>query len=1154
MSYRSVLCLAAGLWITLCPSAGLALNNGGFETGSTTGWQVYNPDAKPITWGVTRDPAKVHSGACAGALTGFGGSTNSTLVIFNTTNVAAWPKDSMCLAKFQLKTENLQLNNSRDTLRIVVAVLDASASTILGYYYANGNFLGTQDYTPVECFFTLPHGAGQVWVELVLNSGMVSGAAYVDDVDFQPVASLGGVSTNLPVAAVHRDTNGTPRFYLNGVPQVPSFLFGNYGYPVIYDEMKLAAAAGVNVIELPVNLPWQGLATGMLEQALNANTNAMFLLRVYLYPPDWWKAENTGQMFLNEFGQQDSTGQGPASIASDAFIAACKDQLENLIRYFHNSPHRSRILGYQPAYLSGGEWFYPDTHLYYWDYSEVNRLKFIAWLQNNYPSIAALNAAWHKSYASFANVQIPSTNDWLSANDGLFRDPAQQRAVPDYAQYHNNLVADRITEIASHIKSLTEDKSLVFAFYGYLGELTANGYRRGMAHAGHLGIKRVLASTNIDMLCSPFSYFDRQPGGPANLMSVVDTVGLAGKLYLQEDDSTTYLNDPATNPNQYGNWYSTKWDTLHCYRRDYGNVLAHNQAMWWCDLWADGRLNANDIWTNNAMLVGTSSNVLAKSQTFQPQVAVFFDEETFFWLTSNSYDLNLANVYQLRSVFQSLGAAVGYYLIEDLPRIPDSAKLLVLANTHRLDTFEQSLISQAKTNGRTFLWLYAPGYVNETNLSLNGMTAATGFTFARNPAAMNPAIKIVSGSTSPIAIDLANVTFGDQSAISPTFYVSPVPSGADLLGNYTGKSQPALVAKDYGTWKSLFCGAPRPSLPVLRSIARYAGVNLLADADTLNATNAVNFIGDYMYVYAISNAGRHCFQLPGEKVPNGNFEKFTGALPTSGFGRWISPSSGSLPACRVVNTNAAAGNNACATGPFSSGAGQYSEPLAIKLQAERGKTYQVSCQVYVDSLNPASAVNGNYINFAFQPHSWTTDSWTASIAEGTNFNLADKTWTRLGGRFTFTGGAAPYANELDIILKVYGAYSVKNLLIDNVSARESGCVPVEVFDLTQNVRLDSGVTSWAADFAVNEQKIFQLIPTPPSPFGITNIAPAGDGLLRIQWQSPGPNYRYTLEESIGLPPSWQTATGANVWPILQTEATVPISGSGQFFRVKAETF
>jgi hypothetical protein len=374
----------------------------------------------------------------------------------------------------------------------------------------------------------------------------------------------------------------------------------------------------------------------------------------------------------------------------------------------------------------------------------------------------------------------------------------------------------------------------------------------------------------------------------------------------------------------------------------------------------------------------------------------------------------------------------------------------------------------------------------------------------------------------------------------------------EVLGSYPSNgSRPAFVAKDYGTWKSVFSGGLDLDVPILRSIARYAGVNLLADADTFFATNAVNFIGDYMYVYALNNAGRRCFQLPGEKVPNGGFEKFTGTFPTSGFGRWISPFYGSLPAARVINTNAAAGNNACATGPVVSRTGQYSLPLGISLQAERGKTYLVSCSVYVDGLSPASAATGDYIVFACHPYAYSSDSWTGFIASGTNTYVPGGVWTSLQGSFTFTGSPAPHENELLVALKIYGAYTVQNILIDKVSVRESGCDPVDVIDLIQNVALGSGVTSWAADLALNEQKIFRLVSIPPGPFGITNTVLVGADSLQIQWQSLGPNYRYTLEESAGLSLGWQPATGTNTWPIQPTQATVPASESERFFRVRA---
>jgi len=1134
------------LWLAICPVAHAAPYNGNFELGNTAYWTVWNPASQPYQWGVTSDPSKVRSGKYAGALTQFGGTTNTLAVISGNVNVSTWPAGSLCLGTLQLKTENLQ---AKGGLAVVLVFWDVSGN-VVGYYPMNGYFEGDHDYLPVQVLATVPPGAASVDFQLVLGSGITAGAAYVDDVDIHQVISQGNLSTNIPDCRVTRDTNGSPRLYINDKVQNPDFFFGNHGSPVIYNEIRLAGNAGINLVMPNVNMPWVGVGSGQFELSLQANSNAWFLPRVYLHPPSWWISAHSDQAIVDQNGSRDANGL--PSLASDVWMQATSNQLQQLVLYFHNSPYRSRIIGYHLCYLSGGEWFYEDPANHFWDYSEVNRQRFTSWLQTKYTNnIAALNAAWHKSYASFSVVQIPSTNDWFSADDGVFRNPANQRAAPDYAQYHNNLVADRIAELAGYVKSLTGGKALVATFYGYTTELVGNCWHNGLPVAGHLGLRRLLGSPNVDILGSPISYFDRQVGGPANMMSEVDSVALAGKLFLQEDDSNTYVVNPPSNGNP---WYTNEWDTLQCLRRDYGLVIGHNQAMEWMDLTPDGRLNSNRIWTNNALVAGTYADVITNQMPFTPQIAVLVDEETFFWLTADVYNLTYPNTYAIRSVFQECGALVSYYLLEDLPRIPASVKLLVFENAFRLDAAEQAMISQAKTNGRTFLWLYAPGYVSETNLSVATMQTATGFKFVRNPGAITTRIK-VTNTTSCITSDLLNRQYGNADAISPNFYVDTSVGSPEILGTYpSNNNRPGFVAKDYGTWKSVFSGGLDLDVPILRSIARYAGVNLLADADTLFATNAVNFNGTYMYVYGMNNAGRRGFQLPGEKVANGNFEKFTGAFPTSGFGRWISPFYGSLPAARVVNTNAAAGNNSCATGSFVSGAGQYSVPLGISLQAERGKTYQVSCSIYVDGLVTASAASDDYIVFAFHPYAYSADSWTGFIASVTNSFVPGGVWTTLQGSFTFTGSPAPHENELLVALKIYGAYSAHNILIDKVSVRESGCDPVEVFDLTQNVALGSGVTSWAADFALNEQKIFQLIPTPPGPFGITNATPGGAGLLRIQWQSPGSNYRYTLEESIGLPPGWQVATGTNVWPILQTEATIPTSGNSKFFRVKAEPF
>ena len=1133
---------AALFWFALCPGAICAPANGDFESGSTAGWWLYNPGNQPVQWAVTSNPSKVHSGSYAGVLSQFGGSNSTLHVMCAQVNVSGWTTGSLCLAKLYLKTENLQ---ARGGLSVVLVFWDTLGNTV-GYYPMNGYFSGDHSYVPVEVLANVPPGEVSANFHLVLESGITAGAAYVDDADIRQVASLGNLSTNLPDSQVRMDTNGSPRLYVNGEVRNPSFFFGNTGSPLIYEEIKLAGHAGVNLVMPGINLPWDGVGSGQFELSLHSNSNAWFLPRVYLHPPGWWLSAHPDQAIIDQNGVKEANGW--PSLASDLWMQAVSNQLQQLVLYFHNSPYRSRIIGYHLCYLSGGEWFYPDPAWHFWDYSEVNRQRFASWLEAKYTNVATLNAVWHTALPSFGAVQIPKTNDWFSSDDGLFRNPANQRAVPDYSEYHNNLVAARIDALGAHIKGLTAGKSLVVAFYGYTAELVANCYHNGLPVAGHLGLKQLLKSPSVDILASPISYFDRQVGGPGNLMSEVDSVALAGKLYMQEDDSNTFVVNPPSDGNPR---YTNEWDTLHCLRRDYGLVMGHNQAIEWMDLTPDGRFNTNSIWTNNAVVVATYDDIITNQMPFAPQVAVLVDEESFFWLTADAYSLTYPNTFSIRSAFQSCGASVGYYLLEDLPRLPASVKLVVFENAFRLDAAERAMINQCKTNGRTFLWLHAPGYVTETNLSVSAMQAVTGFKLVRQASAVSTRVRLTN-AISCITADLVNRQVGTSTAISPSFYVDPGMGSPELLGNYPGNNnRPAFACKDYGAWKSVFFGGIDLDVELIRAIARYAEVNLVADGDQLSSTNAVNSNGNYLSVYSMNAAGRRSFQLPGEKVPNNNFEKFTGAFPGSGFGRWVSPSYGSI-ACGVIASNAASGSNCCATGPFTSVSGQYSVPLGIRLQAQSNKTYQVSCDLYVDGLNASAAGAGDYIFFVFQPRDYSTNSWSVTIASGTNGFLPNRAWTKLQGSFVFKGSAAPYQNEMHILLKVYGAYSVTNLLLDNVSVREGGCAPVDVVEVNSGAILATGVTGWAVDFAANEQKIFRLAPSPTGDFAISDAALVGPGLVRLQWPALGGNFRYTVQQTDTLPAPWRPAEGTNAWPTARTEAVLPVDTGHGFFRVIAD--
>ena len=366
--------------------------------------------------------------------------------------------------------------------------------------------------------FTHLSGYNSLRLYLYVGKGTTAaGTVYWDDAKLERYDNPGPTTTTTPLAEVFRDATNTPRLRIDGAAKAPVVYF-SVPCMVMSDVVTKAANAGVNIVSVEASLPWQGTNTGLIQQVVEANPNAKLLLRVGIYPPQAWIDAHTDQLYRNDSGGLSGSLSEP-SLASDTYITAVKQQIDNMIRFYHNSTMKDKIIGYHFTYMNTGEWFYPDLDSAFWDYSEINRVRFSTWCQTKYGTIAALNSAWGTTYASFANVAIPTTSQWTTGDDGVFRSPAAapsgHRQTGDYCEYHNQMSADRIVELGQKVKDMTTSRSLMAVFYGYQNELIGNGGLRGAAHSGHQAMRQILASNAVDMICSPFSYNDRAEGGSA---------------------------------------------------------------------------------------------------------------------------------------------------------------------------------------------------------------------------------------------------------------------------------------------------------------------------------------------------------------------------------------------------------------------------------------------------------------------------------------------------------------------------------------------------------------------------------------------------------------------------------------------------------------
>jgi len=1056
--------------------------NGGFEYGTTYNWYQWGPASSNFAISVTTSSNNIHSGNYAGIISSFDG-TNRVRIIYPGCDISTLSPGTLVKALVWIKTENIQLGGEDNSFNITLAIRDNSQNVIM-YHGRNAVFSGTWNYTPIEIFCELIPNSAFFDIQLHFPSTMTSGVVYVDDVSVEVISDPGTLQTNLPICKIERDANDVPRLTINGEVKPPVFFFGLPNYYVLYEQISKAKSANVNFIQTLFKLPWQGTSGGKMEQILKINPNAMVLPRINLELPNYWINTHSNDIQHDELGNliYSKYGMPQFSIASDAFFSECKTQIWMLVRYFHNSPYKNHIMGYHIGYYSGGEWFTYYLNSRYVDFSEVNRQKFAKWAETKYNNINNLNNAWKENYASFAEIQIPPVSEWETGDDGIFRDPSNRCSTIDYFTYYNNAVAERIAELASWIKYLNSDKSLFACFYGYQNELVLNGQQHGICHSGHLGMHKLLAADDVDIICSPFSYFDRGVAKPCNFHSVVDAITLAGKICLQEDDSFTWLTDPTNSMPNTTWWYPTKWDTMQCLRRNFGHVMIHNQGIWWMDLLGNGCFNADSIWNNNSSIISTYNDNISMNAQFQPEIALIYDEGSFLRLKSDCYNVTYHNNYAQRSIFQELGTSVGYYYIDNLTNVPDSVKLFVFVNSFYINNNNDTIINSIKGNGNTLLWLYAPGYVTDNALSLSRMSTLTGFPLARNVGPVNSEIIFTGNNNSIICDELVGRSFANIPNISPVFYGSSPESDYITLGRYNFNNAPGLMLKEYTNWNSIFCGAPKLSLPLLKSIARYAGVTLLVDSQKLSSSDVAGYNENYMYIYTKKDTGIRHFQLPGEMVPNGNFEYYTGTMPSSGFYKWISPFYGTL----TTTVTSISDNNVCETGPFVSDTDDYNAIVGIRLPAKNTQTYKVSCRVLVDSIDASQAGLNDYIYINIQPRTYTSATKAFKIAEGKNVYVSDKTWTTFETTYTHENTFGTEPDEFNIKLHAYGKYSVSNIILDSFSvskyiSNQNNIVSpfaINVVDVINNVQIASGVISWNESLSTNEQKVYYITPLP----------------------------------------------------------------------------
>ncbi|MHB0939940.1 MAG: hypothetical protein ACYDCO_05275 [Armatimonadota bacterium] len=654
-------------------------------------------------------------------------------------------------------------------------------------------------------------------------------------------------------------------------PDLPIFLYSAPGeIPATLHtperEPQLAAMrdAGVHTYEVawslqtgwraPGECDFSSLDTGLADMA-RMDPRAQLLLRVDLRAPAFWFErwpQDAVGYVLNPARDTTATGdldmeQGPLriSLASARWRRETRAALRALVRHLRSSEDGRRVLGIMCACCTYGEWHYWGFfHLP--DVGPAMTAHFRRWVQRKYRSLEAVSRAWDMPLADWESVRPPG-RERLQNGPSTFREGPYAAWTQDYIRCHQRLVADTLISFGRTVKEASDGQLLAGGFYGYFF------HSPWRDEGGHLEYRRVVQSRWLDYLAGPQMYEirARDLGGTGLDRGLVADVLRHGKIWFSEADTPTHLGRLMASfwrtPDEIA---QTPADSIALIRRDAARAFTQGNRFWWYDFgrkFTGGEYLDPEIMSEIARLVRLAQEVERLDRSPVAQVALAYHLDSCFHMShwhAGTDGISSGVTEQLVHEAQFLGAPVDVLQWDGIhPR----HRLIVTANAFHLPPAERQRLRKALCrDGRTVLWLYAPGALGGGEMT-EGITATTGIRTQQLQEPAEPLIRFTDSPLLPASLHGADFRYEAEPVWMEKYDPIPAPSqlqpafciddpDAEPLAHWS-TGQVAMAAKRQPWGTSIYCALPMVPRALLRHLLQQAGGHVYCESEDVWLAN-----------------------------------------------------------------------------------------------------------------------------------------------------------------------------------------------------------------------------------------------------------------------------------------------------------------------------